>query len=1219
MRVCFKYRLIFFLVVFACLFSEKTVFAQAALNLPRILEQNGRFTGIAMSNPSNLSASVTLQLYSESGNPVPPVDASKSATFKLGPGAQLAQFENQMFSLPPNFRGWAQIVSSDSANLRGFYLIGDDAVTLLDGTNGAQAFREQILPFLANSDSTETEVNIINPSDQLAFVTLRTYLFDGTVASLASQSLTLQPHAVYRKSSREILNSAGFSEGSYLSITSNVGLLAMELVENHTQPSLACLNGVNVNAAERVLNFPHAVLGGDYFSILGVINLLDVPQAVTVSLYRSDGTLLNTGSTPNPITVTLHPKATLRKPVVDLFNLNTDGTPVMAGWVKVESNFGPITGFVAYGNFSNPTLAAAAPQIRPLMGMVFSHMAPPSMGYFTGLALLNVNPVEASVNLTVVDRSGNTIAVRSLKLQPNEKIAQLVSDLLPEAKDQIGGSLVVESGQPLYGLELFGTTNFSVLANVPPDDISTPYTPLDPGKFVVTGKLTQSNGTPLSGAEVRLTGSIPATSVTTDDQGNYVFLNVPNGNFAVEPALKNFDFSPAAASVAVNGGSVSEVDFQGKRLPILAVTSISPPNGPLGSPVTLHGAGFSRIASENLVHFAGTLGTALVLKNPPPTEDSITVLVPDSARTGYVTVGVGENVSNGVQFSVTENQSVLLPLASATPSTVAISGLGNLALVGRSDEASLTLVNLAPNPTVVQNLALSAKAGSSILAVATDDDGTGGGTTRDDDIGFFNIDLIAFKALETKVALLGEKVSRPSMTGSSELTLSDVRFIHLPRGSEPVGLAFEPFGRFAISANRGTDSLSFIEFVGKADPVFRGNLSLPVGSKPVSVSVAANGRRALAANSGSSTVSVIEFAETDQGFLTGRLQPVVTRSFPLNASPTSVAINLDGSLAVTANSDNTASILNLNRPADETAITTVALPKFSPGTPSAVNVALSPNGSYAIVTSRDADGNAYLNVLSLEGVPEVAYVQVLPRNSGTSAVAIGPDSSSFLVANPRLGNVALFNPIRGSISVDTLSLSRARAKESITLFGSGFSTQSSKNVVRFRGKGPSTIPAPVLAVPSARQIVVEVPVDAVSGPVTVNVGNNSSNEQFFVVLPDITPNPLPVIQTVFPRIVSNRRDNTLLIDGSGFTNQSLVEVDLGSGNGMQPIRAVFPTASFEFVNSTRLQVFIPGEEVARASGSFRLDVFNPPPGGGRSSSVLISILSSAGGGGVDKE
>ena len=1193
--------------ILAFLGLGRSVFSQSVIYLPRIVEQEGRYTGIAIANASNRTASFSIQLYDDGGNPVSSLNTSKAAV-KLLPGGQLAELDTQLLQAPSNFRGWAQIVSNDNSNLRGFYLIGDAAGTYLDGANSPQPLREQILPFLANDATTDTEINIVNPTDQVAYGQIQTIAFDGTPSSFGGTGFTLQSHATLRLNSKA-LGFGSYSGGSYMSISSNAGLLAMELVENQAQPMLACVNGVDVNAADNVINFPHAVIGADYFSLLGIVNLLDIPQTVTVSFYDSDGVLVNTGAVPNPVTVNLDPKASLRTSLSSLFKLNTSGGPLISGWVRVESNFGPITGFIAFGNDNSSDVAAALPQVRPANQLIFSHVAAQSSGYFTGIALLNTNSSAANVKMSVIDQSGVTTAVKSFQIEPDQKIAQVLADLLPEVKDQQGGSVVVDSDQPLYGMELLGSTNLQVLANVPVEEGLSAYTPADVGKFVLSGKISSDSGSLLSGAAVQLSGSITGMSVTSDDQGQYVFMNVPSGNYAIEPSLRNFGFAPAALSVSINSTSVGDADFQGKRLPSLAITSISPPNGPVGSPVTIFGNGFSTNPDENVVHFPGTFFAATVLKIPAPTDSQMTVLVPASALTGPVVVRIGDSVSNSVQFSVTESKATTVDLPASTPSSVAISGLGNLALVGHSDSGTISLVSLAPNPAFVQDVSFGSASKSGILAVATDDDGRGGGTTRDHGIGFFSIEQAAFNALQSKVARFGAKVDRPSqaVAGALPITTSNVQFVQLPDGSDPVSLAFEPFGQFAMTANNGTDSVSFIEFVNQSTPVVRGTLNLPAGSKPVSVSVAANGRRALVANSGTDSVSVIEFAQTAQGYLTGGLQPVVTRNFLLASSPTAVSINLDASVGITANADNTASILNLNGPADASAIITIALPKFSPGTPSAVSASMAPNGTYAIVTSRDGDGNAYLNIISLEGTPEVSFVQVLPKGSGTSAVAIGPNSSSYLVANPLLSNVAVFNPTPGSISLDTLSLSRAQVKQSVTLFGTGFSANPQNNVVRFRGQNQASIPAPTLST-SSNEITVEVPVGATSGPVTVSVGQVSSNEQFFVVLPNATASSVPVISAIKPNTVSPRGNNVLTIQGSGFTAQSTVEIDLGNANGLQPLEAVFSQATVLFINSTQLQLTIPGTDLANVSASFNLDVLNPPPNGGRSNQVTVLVV-----------
>ncbi len=1204
----------FVLLIASLLGTGVVVWAQSVVNFPRLVDPTGRFTGIAIANASNHSATLTVQVYDDSGALISSAGIPKSQV-KMVPGGQVAELDSQFLQLPAGFHGWAQIVSSDNSNLQGLYLIGDSAGTFLDGADSPSPLREQILPLLSNDGTTDTEINIVNPTSSTAFASLQTIALDGTVAPVGAPLLTLQPHGLLRVNTKS-LGFRNYSSGSYLSINSNVGLLAMELVESQSQPLLACLNGVDVNAAASSFTIPHAVVGGDYFSVLGVINLLNIPQTVSIALYQPDGQLLNTGAVPNPLTIHLNPNATLRSSLADLFQLNSSIDTLMSGWVSVTSNFGPITGYMVFGNAASSDVAAVPSQAQPATELLFPHLAAQSLGYFTGVALLNPNTVTANVKLSVINPTGVTVAVTQLQLNPNQKLAEVLADLLPSVKDQQGGSMVVTSDQPLFGMELIGSNNLKVLANVPVEEISSSYTPPDLGKFVLSGVVTSDTGSPLSGAAVNLSGSIAGATVATDDQGQYVFLNVPSGNYAVEPTLKNFEFAPTALSVAISATSVGDADFTGTHLPSLSITALSPPNGPVGSPVTLFGTGFSTNADDNIVHFFGTFSQAVVLKSPPPTDSQITVLVPAQARTGPVVVGVGNVVSNPSQFSVTESNAVTLPFTAAQPSSVAISGLGNLALVGHRESGTISLVGLTPNPVSIQDLTFSSKSvKTEILAVATDDDGRGGGTSRDDNIGFFNIEAVAFKALQTKIARFGAKLNMPEPSSSA---VSGVNYVQLPAGSEPVSLAFEPFGRFAMTANEGTDSLSFVEFPDPSPPVLRGTLNLPSGSKPVSVSVAANGVRALVANSGTNSVSVVEFAPTAQGFLSGQLLPVITRDFLLNSTPNAVAINLDASVGITANADNTASILDLNGPADASAITTIALPKFSPGPPSAVSVSMAPNGTYAIVTSRDSDGNAYLNVVTLAGVPEVSFVQVLPKTSGTSAVAIAPDSSTFVVANPLISNVAVFTSSPGAISLQTLSLSRAQVKQSVTLFGTGFSANPQDNVVRFQGQDQITIPAPVLSVVKSNQITVEVPVGAVPGPVTVSVGRTSSNQQFFVVLPDSTSTGVPAITSVQPATLNRTQVNVLTIGGSGFTAQSVVEVDLGDGNGLQPLLSVFGTSSVIFVGSTKIQVLIPGGDLSAVNTQFTLDIFNPGANGGRSNGVVVYVSGQSGGGGSQR-
>jgi Domain of unknown function (DUF4214) len=69
----------------------------------------------------------------------------------------------------------------------------------------------------------------------------------------------------------------------------------------------------------------------------------------------------------------------------------------------------------------------------------------------------------------------------------------------------------------------------------------------------ISGQVISTNGDPLSGVTMRLSGSMTATTIT-DSNGNYHFDQAGGGNFyTVEPVLANYHFSPANRSFSLVG------------------------------------------------------------------------------------------------------------------------------------------------------------------------------------------------------------------------------------------------------------------------------------------------------------------------------------------------------------------------------------------------------------------------------------------------------------------------------------------------------------------------------------------------------------------------------------------------------------------------------------------------------------------------------------------
>jgi hypothetical protein len=81
-------------------------------------------------------------------------------------------------------------------------------------------------------------------------------------------------------------------------------------------------------------------------------------------------------------------------------------------------------------------------------------------------------------------------------------------------------------------------------------------------KHSISGKITDSGGTPLSGVSMSLTGSQTSTA-TSDANGNYSFANLPaGGDYMVVPALTHFQFTPVSRNFT-DLSSDQQTSFQG--------------------------------------------------------------------------------------------------------------------------------------------------------------------------------------------------------------------------------------------------------------------------------------------------------------------------------------------------------------------------------------------------------------------------------------------------------------------------------------------------------------------------------------------------------------------------------------------------------------------------------------------------------------------------------
>ena len=130
----------------------------------------------------------------------------------------------------------------------------------------------------------------------------------------------------------------------------------------------------------------------------------------------------------------------------------------------------------------------------------------------------------------------------------------------------------------------------------------------------------------------------------------------------------------ATAPVRKDGVATLTVDGGG-----LSITNVSPPNGPIGTAITLHGQGFDPLPSNNQIIFAGSGGPVVGIITTA-TSTTLTTTVPQQAVTGSITVVTSQESATSPQpFTVSLSEDFIL---NATPAqlTVLRGGQGHLAI-----------------------------------------------------------------------------------------------------------------------------------------------------------------------------------------------------------------------------------------------------------------------------------------------------------------------------------------------------------------------------------------------------------------------------------------------------------------------------------------------------------------------------------------------------------
>ncbi len=436
---------------------------------------NVTYTGIAMTNPHPYRVNVSLSAFDAGGKLISGPGVTNPVNLQLPRSGQLAKLATDIFGANFNASTAGTIVATGAtAILPGFYLEGG---TLSGkGLDGATAeltpTGSWVWPVVSHqSDSPSTVLQIFNSGNTVAKTTLK--LYDSAGSLKATANLTIEPGATLIQDASKVF--AGFDlnsiTGGYVTGLSDAGLVVSENFGNGLDSNV--LRGQQP-IPRSSLTVAHFVSGPSYATELNFVNTdPSITEYLTLTAFDNSGAVIGGG----PVRLAISAGQQSIQTVDQLFPAL--GSSLTTGYIRVDiepsflgpfSYVPPMVGSVRFTSAGGTGSTALPLFITPLQDFVYSHIAQ-NPGYYTGVAIINPNPTTATVNLQVFTADGIEVGSASTQLQPGQKVAKLLYELVPSSAGQLGGYIRVQSALPVTSFSVFGTFDGKLLSAVPPQNV----------------------------------------------------------------------------------------------------------------------------------------------------------------------------------------------------------------------------------------------------------------------------------------------------------------------------------------------------------------------------------------------------------------------------------------------------------------------------------------------------------------------------------------------------------------------------------------------------------------------------------------------------------------------------------------------------------------------------------------------------------------------------
>ncbi|RPI29752.1 MAG: hypothetical protein EHM61_00505 [Acidobacteria bacterium] len=419
-------------------------------------------TGIAFSNSGELAADGLATAYAPDGK-ILAVPHNPNAV-AVAPKTPLAQEVQALFLEYSNklHEGWLEL--RVNRRLGVFFMVGtpeqmDGSIAFTRQSRDLYFTRVLEGPSAFRGQPGTTELNVSNPNS--VPITVRMTLFGCPgAASCGEITRTIPAHGMCRGSAAELFGRPEVTNGYVkVEVTDGPGAIGFALLRLPGQKALVGLNAVVPDTSDVLYSAQLATVPG-IFTDVKLLNTAVVDRKLTLEAVDEQGRLVT-----DPFTLTLSPGQPFERDAAELF-------PALSGFVgtlRVRADGPGVVGEVIFGD---PGLKFASGLLMQTSGFtegLFGHVAQGELNgenLFTGLALYNPGAGTARINIQVYRGFDWKAGERDLELGPGCRTAQLINELIPSIRQQMGGYIRLRSDVPIIAQELFSNGRF--LSAVPP-------------------------------------------------------------------------------------------------------------------------------------------------------------------------------------------------------------------------------------------------------------------------------------------------------------------------------------------------------------------------------------------------------------------------------------------------------------------------------------------------------------------------------------------------------------------------------------------------------------------------------------------------------------------------------------------------------------------------------------------------------------------------------